>query len=970
MTRPAPQRQKATGGLVPTWPFVCIVVCLFVISVVAMRNWERPAAHHVSLEDSASKVLDAASQGTSAGQGSASRRGSASPDVRSSRTRVNPPAAPQATDQRTASNARQALLKGMDVAVSPRGAPPMTAPRVGEVSIAFPHDAASQNRMSDVPSFPDTLVDHPSGASSDPSRAGSNDDADGNLESDDQGDDEPAIDDNTQEGDFTTGTPATLQVSDGTNESTSPLPRRIHQTDSCWPFPETLVDQLEAAAESAHCHDWALTVLDELDRLAEVPTLESPEAGDVLDRLQKLAPDAGRLASTCLDDAVRVTLQRLEYALERRIAVWSKAQALAAANTVSLELASPDAQETRAALEEIESLLRQFPSSRGWRKYLLLSDLHRLAGGDAAQGGRSNPGDNPRATSGARATIDDNGLPTLDVSTEATTLIAERRETARRVLGRLESTSLTDEQEAFLDQPAFERLNRALRNWANEPINVPALLSALEQYEMSGATQAGRDAVQAVSILRWSPDETAVQLSRSVEQHYRNANLRIAVSEGLLNRLIPQPAVTLEDVEDYIAGADVYGVSENHTRLFLRLLPDRNRIRVGLEAKGVVASETEAYKGAATVYNDGLSQFHARKLVQVDGKGVRVWRSEARAESETQMTDLSTDYDNLPLFGHLARMIAMKQHDQVSSQARREVQDRVAERARQRLDEEVHRRVAKAEQQFQRQVMDPLRRLDLAPEVVDMQTTSQRIIVRSRLASDEQLAALTPRPLAPGISLISAQIHESVFNNLLDQLDLDGRRVLLDDLYHELSARAGHPDVEIPEDMPENITIEFAQHDAIHVRCDDGKLQLSIRVAELSQGRGGKWRNFEVRGYYYPETAGLDARLVRDGYVELVGERLGFRDQIALRGIFTKVLSKRTALRLVPDSIISDSRFRDLGINQFVIEDGWIGVAISEGNRSTQPHVASGTPPHISLGTPPRSASSMAGASSLNTVRR
>jgi len=812
----------------------------------------------------------------------------------------------------------------------------MTAPRIGEVSIATPHDA------------------------------------DANLANDDQQDDIPATDDNAQQGNVAGGAPATLQVSDHANETATPSPRRAGRTDSPWPFAEALIAELERAAESPHCRDWADSVLDELDRLAEVATIESPEARVALDRLQELTPDAGRLADSCHDDAVRVTLQRLQYALERRNAIWSKAQALTAADTVSLESASADAREAQAALEEVEALLRQFPNTRGWREYLLLSELNRLASGDVARSDSSNPDDTSPATSGARATLDDDGFPTLDVSTDATaTLIAQRRATARRVLGRLESARLTEEQEAFLDQVAFDRLNRALRTWADEPIDVPALLRALEEYEVSGATHAGRDAVQADSILRWSPDETAVQLARSVEQHYRNANLRIAVSEGLLNRLIPQPDVTLEDVEDYIAGADVYGVSENHTRLLLRLLPDRDRIRVGLEAKGIVASQTEAYKGAATVYNDGLSQFHARKLVQVDRRsGVRVWRSEAQAASETQMTDLSTDYDGLPLFGHLARMIAMKQHDQVSSQARWQVEERVAERARQRLDAEVHRRMAKAEEQFQQQVIEPLRRLDLAPEVVDMQTTSQRIIVRSRLASDEQLAAWTPRPLAPGVSLLSAQIHESVFNNLLDQLDLDGRRVLLDDLYHELSARAGYADAEIPDDMPENITIEFAEHDALHVHCDDGKLQLSIRVAELSQGRGNTWRNFEVRGYYFPEIAGLDARLTRDGYVELVGEQLGFRDQIALRGIFTKVLSKRTALRLVPDSIIGDARFRDLGISQFVIEDGWIGVAVSEGNRSTPPHVASGTRPHVASGTPPRVSSGMAGASSLNMKRR
>ena len=47
--------------------------------------------------------------------------------------------------------------------------------------------------------------------------------------------------------------------------------------------------------------------------------------------------------------------------------------------------------------------------------------------------------------------------------------------------------------------------------------------------------------------------------------------------------------------------------------------------------------------------------------------------------------------------------------------------------------------------------------------------------VRLRLASDHQLSGHTPRPRAMAGSLASLQVHESLLNNVLEQLRLEGR---------------------------------------------------------------------------------------------------------------------------------------------------------------------------------------------------
>jgi hypothetical protein len=49
---------------------------------------------------------------------------------------------------------------------------------------------------------------------------------------------------------------------------------------------------------------------------------------------------------------------------------------------------------------------------------------------------------------------------------------------------------------------------------------------------------------------------------------------------------------------------------------------------------------------------------------------------------------------------------------------------------------------------------------------------------------------------------------------------------------------------------------------------------------------------------------------------------------VALRGVFSKLLSKSHQLKLVPDDLAKDKRLVDMAITQTEIRDGWIGVAM------------------------------------------
>jgi hypothetical protein len=120
-------------------------------------------------------------------------------------------------------------------------------------------------------------------------------------------------------------------------------------------------------------------------------------------------------------------------------------------------------------------------------------------------------------------------------------------------------------------------------------------------------------------------------------------------------------------------------------------------------------------------------------------------------------------------------------------------------RASSQLDNEVAQRLEKSKQDFEAKIVKPLRDLNLEPTAVDMQTTTERLIARYRLAARTDVSAHTPRPQAPSDSMLSVQVHESAMNNVLEQLHLHGRRAELTELHKEMTSRfTPSKNIEVP----------------------------------------------------------------------------------------------------------------------------------------------------------------------------
>ncbi len=658
-----------------------------------------------------------------------------------------------------------------------------------------------------------------------------------------------------------------------------------------WHPPAALLARMEWLAEKPQTRDWAENAVRQVEGLGlAVQARSASDTSRFLDALEDAVAEATALANRVADLSVAAHLQRTGYALRRRLDLWQYADRLmGVANREST--ASCDWDELALSLDQVESYVGDSTVGQAWREYLLLDTLRRH---------------------------------TMHREAEAEHL---GRALARQSLQRLTQMPMDRQQRQFIGSEPVIRLKTELQRLAAAPVDISQFLENLERYEQTRTTGDARLLARDYQRLALADSETEQALAASLATHYRNANVRFAVSESLLNRLMPTRDPEFAPVNDIVLGIPAQGQRTTSTEMQVSLIPDPRRARLALDVHGHIYSQTTSTSGPATFLTNSLGWYIARKPLELGLDGIEASPAEVRVSNDLRLRGVRTDFDGLPLVGSLVSSVARSQHAQNRPAANAEIRTRIYQEAKSRIDREADERLAEVSERLRTKLLEPMRRLRLDPVMVDAQTTEDRLNMRVRLAGEEQLGSHTPRPRAPADSLASFQVHESAINNVLDRLDLDGRTFTLAELSRHVADRLnneGWLDI-TPEH--EAVTITFAASNAVSVRCEEGRVGIAILVDRLRQDRH-VWRNFQVQAFYRPETQSISAELVRDGVIQLSGDRLPLGAQIALRGIFVRIFLPRRPWDLLPRPIAENPNLADLEITQFTIDDGWVGLAL------------------------------------------
>ncbi len=463
----------------------------------------------------------------------------------------------------------------------------------------------------------------------------------------------------------------------------------------------------------------------------------------------------------------------------------------------------------------------------------------------------------------------------------------------------------------------------------DEVTNEAALNVELETYEQTRDAALARRLAEQREALEASPDALDQSLADAVDQHYRNANVRVAITSEMLNRLAGGERSEEQPVRDRIAGTPVRGHSHTLSQSSVRLEPAAGRWQLDVEAQGVVESQTLANGGRARLRSVGATDFTAQKTVIVDTNGVSLQPTMVDVTNYNRLVGVTTDFDWVPLFGSYARSRAIQQYRVKRSRARAEVENKVAVQTIERLDRETLDAVDRLEQDVRQRFLEPMASFGVELTPIELTTTEERLVARMRVAGAHQLGGHTPRPQALSDSLASLQLHETALTNATVSLGLDGMRLTAPELQALLQERFPKlADENTPQAGAETV-FDFDYRDALQFRFDGGRIEVLLSLMSLEH-EGRETRDFIVHAFYVPVVDGLTVELVRDGPLGIEG-RLSSGDRARLHNVFGRMFSEDRRLSIVRLENASDPRLQSLTVTQLVLEDGWLGLAIGPG---------------------------------------
>jgi hypothetical protein len=656
--------------------------------------------------------------------------------------------------------------------------------------------------------------------------------------------------------------------------------------------PTALLRELAELQTRPAAQPWAARVQKSIEQLTSSEALDATVRSTLLGDLTSLASSGFNEALSVTNPADQSAWIRVSRSLDRRLPVWQ----LLLDDRAMIELAERQGAAGAEgplwqSLHQVAALTAGSIEGAGWRSYLRLDDLVGLTsvGGDG--------------------------------------YAETRRATARDVLIRMAHPGLTSDQVAFLTQPPLVGLRHDLLPWASGPVSLEALTKLLEHYELT-SSQADAETIAELRLrMKWSGDARLEQLADDINRNYRNANFRVAVSNELLNRLIPPQEPVTARVKDEIAGAKVQGRSRTVSEVELRLVPDSTAWHFDLHVDGSVQSRTYTDVGPTRVHNSSRMEYDMTKVIVLDRNGLHITPAEAKVQGRNSLVGIDSALDRVPLVNSVVDGVVRKKHSESQDEAMRYVKAKVRKQAETRMNEEADAKLRAFEDRFATDVWTRLQRFDLSAEPVDMSTTEERAVMRLRMASEQHLGAHTPRPSAPSDSLASFQMHESVFNNAIRSLDLDGKRMTVGELHELLGSKFTARTVEAPADLPQRAIVEFAKRDAVRVACNGDVVELTLNIVEMRKGRDSI-RGVGVHAFFRPKIDGLEVKLVRDGTLQFEGAHLRTGPRLVLHSVFGKLLRKDQEIPLLAGPIGADPRLAGLMVTQLVIDDGWVALSV------------------------------------------
>jgi len=483
----------------------------------------------------------------------------------------------------------------------------------------------------------------------------------------------------------------------------------------------------------------------------------------------------------------------------------------------------------RQALMPLEALLDRSQSGDAWRTYLEWPALQA----QAAAGGAADPA------------------------------------TLRRLEQLLNAT------ETGLDMPEFVRVRKAVTRYAevadaargNGASRMSQRLGSLASSLLSASATGSAESLAPVPPIleRLVEAGQAPGIVAAIRGVNSRPNILLEVHENLLAAAVNRPVDQVMPVDEVVLGTRVRGTGHTLGNVRLDFVPSPDRAAFDLVLDATNIANTRGSQGPVTVNSRGVTSLGARRRFFLDEYTASASPVQASAATDSTITGLAIN----SRFGkRMIQKIASRKIAETMPQAEAIAEGRARDRLRKQFQEQTEPALAQFRDQFQEKVRGPLEKQGFYPEMLHMNTTDTTLVITARKAAASQLAAASLPPAADAKNMISARVHESAINNMLEE-KLGGRVITqadVDRMAREGKAKMPESLGSDPDQKPWAVT--FAKHRPVTVAVEDGRVKLMVRGDKFVSG-DRSFPGMDIWATYAIATSSQGMHLIREGDVQI-----------------------------------------------------------------------------------------------------
>lgn len=516
---------------------------------------------------------------------------------------------------------------------------------------------------------------------------------------------------------------------------------------------------------------------------------------------------------------------------------------------------------------------------------------------------------------------------------------------------------LLNATETGLDMPEFVRVRKAVTRYAevadtvrgNGANRMSQRLGALASSLLSASATGSAESLAPVPQIleRLVEAGQAAGVVAAVRDATSRPNIILEVHESLLAQAVNRPVDQVMPVDEVVLGTRVRGTGRTQGNVRLDFVPSPDRAAFDLVFDATNIANTRGSQGPVTVNSRGVTNLGARRRFFLDEYTATATPVQASAATDTTVTGIGIN----SRFGkRMIRKIASRKIAETKQQAEAIAEGRARERLGRQFREQTEPALAQFRDQFQGKVRGPLEAQGLYPEMLHMNTTDTTLAITARKAAAGQLAAASQPPATVSGNLISARVHESAINNILEE-KLGGRIITqadADRMAREGNAKMPESLGSDPEQKPWAVT--FAKYRPVTVAVDDGRVKVMVRGDKFVSG-DRSFPGMDIWATYAIARSSQGLHLVREGDVQIYppGFKPGGREKLSMAETSLRRILQKRFDKLCKDVIdIPDLPLQGelaaagpLPMQQLVArKDGW--VVAGWRRRDAGSHVSAG----------------------------